>query len=397
MKVVGAMAMILASLCLSCAGAGIAAQRTEKPAAARFDGHFRISAANGIQEAYLPVLFHSSHAANLLKLQNGDLLCFWFSGTEEGESNVAIVMSRLPKGSEQWGETVEIDHQAGKSFQNPVAFQTPDGRIWLLHTAQTAEKGQADAQVLYLTSDDMGRTWTHPEVLFKKAGSFTRHPAILLGDKKWLLPLYYTPSGSIVHGAGSHYSVIKSTSDGGQSWKECRVPGSQGLVQPNILELKHNSFVAFFRSRYADFIYKSESRDGCTWSAPVATRLPNNNSSIQVTILKDRSLVLVFNNSSAGVERGKPTTGPRKPLSVALSKDGGVTWPWVRDIETGSPASSQDSGDDDEEYSYPSVTQDSSGKINVAYTYLRETIKPVRLDEEWIKTGKTIGRFHGDR
>ncbi|HWF91899.1 MAG TPA: sialidase family protein [Terriglobales bacterium] len=397
MRAVRIMAMILATVCLSCAATEVAAQRTGSAADARFDGHFHVSAANGIHEAYLPVLFHSSHAANLLKLHNGDLLCFWFSGTEEGESNVAIVMARLPKGSEQWSKTVEIDHQAGKSFQNPVAFQTSSGRIWLLHTAQTAEKGQADAQVLYLTSDDLGQTWTHPKVLFKEAGSFTRHPPILLSEEKWLLPLYYTPSGSIVHGAVSHYSVIKATRDEGQSWKECRVSGSQGLVQPNIVELKHNSFVAFFRSRYADFIYKSESRDGCTWSVPVATRLPNNNSSIQVTMLKDRSLVLVFNNSSAGVKRGKPTTGPRKPLSVALSKDGGNTWPWVRDIESGSPVTAQNSGDDDEEYSYPSVTQSSDGMINVAYTYLRKTIKTVRFDEDWIKKGKTIGRFHGDR
>jgi predicted neuraminidase len=391
------MATAFAIVCLCYTEMSAAEGHAENPLTANFDGHFRVSAKNHIQEAYLPSLFHSSHAANLLKLKNGDLLCFWFSGTEEGESNVAIVMSRLPKGSDQWSKTVEIDHEAGKSFQNPVAFQISSGRIWLLHTSQTAGEGQADAQVLYLTSDDLGKSWTGPKVLFNKAGSFTRHPPLLLSAGKWLLPLYYTPSGSITHGATSHYSVIEATKDGGQSWKECTVPQSQGLVQPSIAQLADHAFVAFFRSRYADFIYKSSSQEGCIWSAPTATLLPNNNSSIQVTMLKDRSLVLVFNNSSAGAKKGKPTTGPRKPLSIALSKDGGNTWPWVRDIETGSTATSQSSDDDDEEYSYPSVAQDDDGKINVAYTYLRKTIKVVRFDEDWIKQSKTIGQFHGDR
>jgi predicted neuraminidase len=364
---------------------------------ADFNGHFRASAIKGLEEAYLPILFRSSHAANLLRLQNGDLLCFWFSGTEEGQSNVAIVMSRLPKDSSQWSETMEIDHRPGKSFQNPVAFQTAEGRIWLLHTSQTAEQGQADAQILYLTSDDYGRSWTNPKVLFAKLGSFTRHPPLLLSRSEWLLPIYYTPSGSITYGAGSHYSAIESTKDGGQGWEECRVPKSQGLVQPSLVRLGDRNFVAFFRSRYADFIYKSSSRDGCVWSAPVTTRLPNNNSSIQVAVLKDRHLVLVFNNSNAGDTRGMPRTASRKPLSIALSEDGGNTWPWVRDVDGSSSPAHRDVEDDQEEYSYPSVLQDTAGKINVAYTYLRKTIKVVRFDEDWIRQGNTVGEFRGVR
>src|SRR5271170_2732245 len=66
------------------------------------DGRIRPSALTGVEEAYLTPIFASSHAANLLKLKNGDLLCVWFSGTWEGESDVAILMARLPKGATQW-------------------------------------------------------------------------------------------------------------------------------------------------------------------------------------------------------------------------------------------------------------------------------------------------------
>lgn len=367
---------------------------------AQFDGVFRPSGIKGLEEAYLERLFRSSHAANLLKLHNGDLLCFWFSGTREGDSNVAIVMSRLAKGSKQWTKTVEIDHQAGRSFQNPVAFQVPGGRLWLLHTSQPAGQGQMNAEVLYLTSHDAGRTWTAPQPLFTQAGSFLRHPPVLISRKVWLLPMYYTPSRTITNGAEADHSAMKLTSDGGKTWKECEVPQSNGLVQPSVLRLADGHFLAFFRSRYADFIYRSTSTDGCNWTAPAPTHLPNNNSSIQSAMLRDGSLVIAFNNSSAGVTRDKARVSVRKPLSIALSEDGGETWPWVRDIETGGPPGHENVFQHPrwtpEEYSYPSVLQDAKGKITVAYTYSRQAIKVVRFDEAWIKQGHTEGKFKGD-
>ncbi|MGA8149549.1 MAG: sialidase family protein [Terriglobales bacterium] len=377
----------------------IAAAQTTAPtptaeAAPAFDGTFRPSDTKGVEEAYLETLFRSSHAANLVKLRNGDLLCFWFSGTREGDSNVAIVMSRLTKGSERWSKTTEIDHQDGRSFQNPVAFQTSKGSLWLLHTSQPAGQWQANAEVLYLTSKDAGRTWTTPHPLFTQPGSFIRHPPVLISTNDWLLPMYYTPGHSITDGAESNYSAVKMTSDGGKDWKECKVPQSNGLVQQSVVRLANGHFLGFFRSRYADFIYKNSSKNGCEWTAPTPTRLPNNNSSIQAAMLDDGSLVLAFNNSSAHVTRDKTGASARKPLSIALSRDGGENWPWVRDIETGSPSGHD--GAAHEEYSYPSLLQDANGKINVAYTYRRETIKVVRFDEEWIKQGKTEGKFKGD-
>jgi predicted neuraminidase len=155
--------------------------------------------------------------------------------------------------------------------------------------------------------------------------------------------------------------------------------------------------VGFFRSRFADFIYKNTSENGCDWTVPTPTHLPNNNSSIQATLLTDGSVAIAFNNSSAGSKRGKPRTSARKPLSIALSHDGGDTWPWVRDIETGSTGGVSDDPHEDGEYSYPSLLQDDNGKIVVAYTFRRETIKVVRFDEDWIKSGTTEGAFKGDR
>jgi predicted neuraminidase len=356
---------------------------------AQADGRERKDPATGNVVAYLPVLYPSSHAANLLQLKNGDVLCVWFSGTWEGNSNVGIVISRLPKGSSQWTPTQLIDRHEGESYQNPMLFESPDGTVHLFHTTQGANIGEANAHVLHATSTDHGATWSAPQLLFDKPGSFTRHPIVVLHDGTWMLPLTYVTSAGIGKGAETNYSSTELSRDGGAHWTECLIPGSQGKVQPTVAQLAPDHLVAFFRSRASDRIYRSESSDGCKWTEPVKTELPNNNASVQVFRLRDGNLVMAFNNSFVDRSGPKPTGGLRKPLSVALSEDGGQSWKHIRDLETGRPGYGQAERDAKqpgrEEYSYPTIMQRADGKIMAAYTYRRQTIKVVVFTEDWIR------------
>jgi predicted neuraminidase len=186
------------------------------------------------------------------------------------------------------------------------------------------------------------------------------------------------------------HSYVEVSADSGKTWKECDVEGSGGFVQMNILKISDNSLIAFYRSRYADWIYQSESSDGCAWTAPHATKLPNNNASIQATRLKDGHLVMVFNNTQAEFKPEHTDTASRRILSVALSEDDGKTWPWIRDLEN--PTISQPILPlEDAEYSYPAVIQTADGLIQAAYTFRRETIKCMTFSEDWIKHGTTTG------
>lgn len=355
----------------------------------------------GAQTAILPTLYPSSHASNLLLLRNGDLLCFWFSGSAEGQSNVGIVFSRLAKGTSTWSAAQLIDRDPAESYQNPVPFESPDGAIWLLHTQQSAGKGQGDSQILKVLSRDGGRTWSKPGVLFDKRGAYDRQPMVMGDNGEWILPIYYSTSAGITKGAQTNYSAIESSRDSGKTWQETRVPESEGLVQMNVLKLRRGTFVAFFRSRYADHIYRSTSNDGIHWTAPTATVLPNNNASIQAYPLKDGDIVMAFDNTHGPNPNKVPQTGPRVPLSLAISKDGGVSWSAVRDLEVPASEAGKDKAPGAEviqlpkgqEYSYPSVLQLPDGKIVTTYTYRRLAIKAVLVDENWIKQGDTLGAY----
>jgi predicted neuraminidase len=370
------------------------------------DGKVRPSSVVGLQVAYLPIVFPSSHASNLLNLSNGDLLCAYYAGRWEGKSGVAIVISRLPRGSNQWTKPEVVAQDPQFALENPVLFEASAGSLWLFYTSQRPDSGQADAQVSFRTSQDNGKSWSGANVLLSKPGSFDRERLVVSGNQ-WFFPTYYIPRSE-----ADHYSSIQISTDQGRSWKECLVPDSNGLVQPDLVEVSPHHFRVFLRSRFADWIYASQSEDGCSWTKPQPTQLPNNNSSIQMARLRNGHIVVAFNNIQATTTRDKPTSSARFPLSVALSIDGGQTWPWVRDVDIGqdvpqekvpSTMAGLDVADEQKaffqhlfDYSYPSIIETPDGIIRMSYTFRRRTIKYVQFDENWIKAGGTLGIFTGD-
>src|SRR6516225_1178320 len=130
------------------------------------DGRVRPASVSGLREAYLPIAFPSSHAANLIAMRNGDLLCTWYAGVWEGDSNVAIIMARLHKESGEWTPPSVVARKQGYAFENPVPFEPADGVLWLFHTSQLANAGQANSQIFLVSSTDAGGHWTQPRLLF---------------------------------------------------------------------------------------------------------------------------------------------------------------------------------------------------------------------------------------
>ncbi len=159
-------------------------------------------------------------------------------------------------------------------------------------------------------------------------------------------------------------------------------------------------------------MYESRSHDdGSTWTAPVATGLPNNNSSIMQCRLADGRLALVFNDASRldatarreslydeidenGIVEGVSSEGstddgragafwgaPRAPMTLAFSDDGGQTWRREGNLDEGDGYCLTNNSRDglNRELSYPSIHQSADGTLHVAYTYHRQTIKHVRL------------------
>ncbi len=356
-------------------------------------------------EAFIPPMGDENHASNLLELPNGDLLCTWFAGSAEGVSDISIALARLPAGGGKWEKPEFISNDPTRSEQNPLLFLTPDNKLWLLYTAQetrgcTKEEWerrtkaglaqgsyamQWTAVIRRRVSEDFGHTWGPVEDYFDKTSSFCRQRMLVMSNGDWLFPMYYS---LYAPGHGNDFSAMQISSDQGRTWQEVLVPESRGRVHPCVLELDPGQLVCFFRSRAADRIYVSRSSDyGRTWTVPERTILPNNNASIMATRLANGHIAIVFNNFSAN-EDPSLTIWPKEryPVSAAISEDGGVTWPYIRHIDTGDDFAGPANKALNRRCGYPSIMQTRDGFIHIGYSYHpRQCIKYVCITEEWIR------------
>ena len=354
------------------------------------DGKLHFNEDMGTVEAKIPAgTYLTCHSPAMLELPNGDLLCCWFAGSYEGEPDVSIVCARLPKGADRWTEPVLVSGDPERSEQNPSLFNGPDGAVWCMYTAQLARENGKDnmqftSQIRCQKSFDGGLTWEAYETVFPREGSFCRQPIQVLENGRWIFGNWLCTDSE--EGLAGDPSVFQISEDEGKSWRMVEMPNSRGRVHPTVVELGAGHLAAFMRSREADFIYRSESFDyGDTWSEPKPTPLPNNNSSISAIRTLSGRVAVAYNPTSTPVPvKGKAAwPGLRNPVAVALSEDGGLTFPMIRWMERGEGFIGEENKTNNRQYEYPYIMQGADGRIHLTYAaFTRQCVKYVSFFEE---------------
>ncbi len=364
-------------------------------------------------ESYLPTVTTQSHASSLLILPNGDILCAWFGGKQEGIPDISIYVSRLPRESDTWSLAEKLSNDPLRSEQNPLLFQAPQGSVWALWTSQDGGN-QESAVVKKRVSVDGGLTWGHVQTLFDDKGTFIRQPIVVTQNDTWIIPIFKCRAQNGERWIGNDdISCVRASPDQGATWTETEVPNSFGCVHMAILPLKSGKYISLFRSRWADFIYSSSSDDGIHWNEPKATKLPNPNAGIGATVLKSGKVALLYNHSSAnGIKEKReglyddiasardtrknqgPKHGgrvavwgaPRAPLCLALSGDEGKSWKSTT-LEEGDGYCMTNNSEQklNRELSYPSIIEGDNETLHIAFTFWRQTIKYIRLKKEFFE------------
>ena len=333
--------------------------------------------------------YRSGHGPALLELPNGDLLCVWFAGSFEGNADVHIVCSRLEKDSEAWTEPVDVSGDPERSEQNPSLFYGPDGAAWCMYTAQLDRQAGKDnmqftAVVRCQKSTDGGRTWGPYETVFPEEGTFCRQPIQILSNDRWIFSNWLCTDSA--EGLSGDPTAFRISDDQGKTWRTVMMPESHGHVHANVVELEPGHLVAFMRNREAYRIHRSESFDyGETWSEPKPTPLPNNNSSISAIKLQSGRVAIAYNPTcTPDPQPGKAAwPGLRCPVAVALSEDGGLTFPIIRWMERGEGYIGDENKTNNKQYEYPYLMQTKDGMIHLAYAaWTRDAMKYVRFTEE---------------
>ena len=320
--------------------------------------------------------FPSCHAATILELPNGELLCAFFGGTREADPDVEIRLCRKPAGG-TWTPPVSVADgvQADGTrlaTGNPVLFQPKGGDVLLFY--KILRKGEHWLGEMKTSSDD-GKTWSKAVKMPDGLVGPDKNKPIQLADGTILAPSAIEDHGWRVH--------VERSTDGGKTWTRTgplNDPKQFKAIQPTILTYSDGRLQMLMRDgRSGDDTKISEtwSRDGGkTWTPFAKTCLPNNNSGIDGVTLKDGRQLLVYNHST----RNQPGVGGkgRGILNVAVSKDGN-NWEAAMILDfIDEPSGKQ--------FSYPAVIQTRDGLVHIVYTWHRKRIKHVVLDPAELQT-----------
>ena len=304
------------------------------------------------------------HASTIAETPAG-LVAAWFGGTQEGNRDVGIWVSR--HNGIEWSAPVEVAdgvQSPSKRYPcwNPVLFQ-PEGKSLMLF--YKVGPSPSSWWGMLMTSDDHGKTWGVPWKLGENplVGHLlgpVKNTPILLEDGSILCPSSSEHSSWRVHfevtgDLGRTWDVIGPINDGEQF----------GAIQPSILTYPDSGMQILCRSLQKVIAQSWSDDGGKSWEKMTATSLPNPNAGIDAVTLQDQRQLLVFNNTTTG----------RSPLNLAVSAEG-RQWRDLLVLEDGKG-----------EFSYPAIIQTSDGMIHITYTYLRQSIKHVVVDLEQLELG----------
>ncbi len=369
------------------------------------DGTMYLNEDLGTVEAMIPPGgYKTAHGPGLLEMANGDMLCTWFAGSFEGNADINVVCARLKKGADKWEEPVLVSHDPERSEQNPSLFLGPDGKVWAMYTSQLDRvEGKDNMQytsVIRCQKSDDGITWSDYETVFPEEGSFCRQPIQILSNGRWIFGNWICTDSE--DGLAGDPTAFRISDDQGKTWKWVDMPESNGAVHANVVELEPGYLKAFMRSRKADNIYWSESKDyGDTWTKPLPTVLPNNNSSISAIKLKSGRIAIAYNPTcmppDVMSQKGGAWPGLRCPVAVALSEDGGVTFPMIRYMERGEGYMGEENTTNNKQYEYPYIMQSADGRLHLAFAYKnRLGVKYMSFTEEDVMGQKRerVGKYN---
>ncbi|CAE6410311.1 unnamed protein product [Rhizoctonia solani] len=277
------------------------------------------------------------HASTLVVVRDY-ILAAWFGGEKEGRADVKIWLSKRSS-TGQWSQPCIVAAEEGVTHWNPVLFapnpiKTPERVILFYKTGTPIPRWKT----WMIESTDGGETWSPRRELVYGDESGGRgpvkNPVIVLANGDWASGASVEvtrPNGKGVWDA--FCDISPAGPEQGTLWiRSPLIPldhdkfKGEGIIQPSLWESTITTKNGMSASLHMltrssnGWVCRSDSSDnGRTWSPTYSTVLPNNNSGLCVTKMRDGRLVCVHNPVGG-------SWGARTPLVASISADNGVTW-----------------------------------------------------------------------
>jgi len=234
-----------------------------------------------------------------------------------------------------------VENIGGFNVMSVSFLRLQSGKIALFYLIKN---NLHDLKPVIQISTDEGVSWTDPVVIIDAVGYFVMNNdrVIQLQNGRLIAPVaFHRP----IYRDGEQsadwrgIAIWYLSDDEGQTWHESDlwwalpVPErNTGLQEPGVVELSDGSIFSWARTN-AGVQYGFRSFDmGTTFSAPEPTSLVSPRSPASIKRIPGTSELLAVYNDHSG--RFPFAEKRRNPLVAAVSKDGGVTWPVAKMIES---------------------------------------------------------------
>jgi len=283
-------------------------------------------------------------------LQSGRIIFYYsqFLAGDEDYSPARIVGIHSDDQGRTWSEPrVVVADDARQNVTSPSLVRLASGRLALFYDRKNSAQ---DCHPVMRISADEGTTWSEATLVFDAPGYFVLNNdrVVVTGRGRLILPVAFHRSLSLVadgYGAVDLHGIVLwyYSDDEGATWRQSPtwwalpVASGNGLQEPGVVELADGSLFSWARTdRGAQFGFRS--RDGgVSWSEPSETGLKSPCAPASIKRLPGSNALLAVYNDHSGrfpYVRGWNDYSGRTPLVVAISADGGTTWPWRKAIET---------------------------------------------------------------
>jgi arylsulfatase A len=352
-----------------------------------------------------------NHAPGIVECPNGDLLVSWYRGAgERSADDVAVYGARQRKGANTWSDAFLLVDTPGFPDCNTTMMIDGQKRLWLFWPVVLANSWESCLTHYRVSSDYEGdgppkwqwqgsiplkplhfeermekaleQAAARPEYKGPRAELFAKHVRETMKNKLsnrlgWqprCKPTVLTSGRILLPLYTDTYSVglMAISDDAGQTWTASEPLCGFGNIQPTVLVRNDGTLVAYMRENGPlHKIRTCESKDeGVSWGPVGEINLPNPGAGIDGLRLANGHWLLVYNDTVQG----------RNSLAVSLSEDEGRTWPITRHLEKHAKGS----------FHYPAVIQGRDGTIHFVYSYFVDggkSMKHVAVNEAWIRQG----------
>lgn len=274
---------------------------------------------------------------DFIRLKNGDILFVYshYYGNSSNDHSTAYLASRISKdGGSTWSTTdqVVLENEGVLNIMSVSLLRLKSGEIALFYL----RKNSTDDCIPFMRiSRDEAKSWGEPiRCVSDLEGYFilNNDRVIQLEDGRIIMAVsqHNTPGGKFSL-SGNLYSYFSD--DKGLTWTRSEMVKNPGVVlqEPGLVALKDGNLLMFSRSDCGTQCFTRSHDRGRTWGPVTKSQLVSPRSPATIErIPKTGDLLAVWNYNQS---TDKVLSTKRTPLSMAISKDEGVSWSEVKTIE----------------------------------------------------------------